>query len=81
MDAAAPSLEEVGVEMPLQGADAVAGGGGDAELLAGRHEAPVAGGGLEEAQAVEGFSRERQDKFIDTNEFVQQSKTSLLATS
>ena len=29
------------------------GGGGDAELLAGQGEAPVAGGGLEEAQAVE----------------------------
>ena len=28
-------------------------GGGDAELLAGQHEALVAGGGLEEAQAVE----------------------------
>ena len=52
--AAPPSLEELGVEMLLQGADAVAdGGGGDAELLAGQHEALVAGGGLEEAQAVE----------------------------
>ena len=29
------------------------GGGGNAELLAGQHEALVAGGGLEEAQAVE----------------------------
>ena len=54
VDAAAPSLEQLGAEMLLQGADAVAdGGGGDAELLAGQHEALVAGGGLEEAQAVE----------------------------
>ena len=54
VDAAAPALEQLGVEMLLQGADAVAdGGGGDAELLAGQHEALVAGGGLEEAQAVE----------------------------
>ena len=37
--------------MALQGADAVAGGG--AVLLAGQHEALVAGGGFEEAQAVE----------------------------
>ena len=52
--AAAPSLEQLGVEMLLQGADAVAdGGGGNPELLAGQHEALVAGGGLEEAQAVE----------------------------
>ena len=41
--------------MALQHADAVAdGGGGEAELLAGQHEARVLGGGLEEAQAVEG---------------------------
>ena len=53
VDGAAPSLEQLGVEMPLQGADTVAGGGGDTELLAGRHEAPVARGGLEEAKAVE----------------------------
>ena len=40
--------------MLLQGADAVAdGGGGNAELLAGQHEALVAGSGLEEAQAFE----------------------------
>ena len=52
--APAPALEELGVEMLLQGADAVAdGGGGDLEFLAGEHEALVAGGGLEEAQAVE----------------------------
>ena len=52
--APAPSLEELGVQMLLQGADAVGdGGGGDLELLAGQHEALVAGGGLEEAQAVE----------------------------
>ena len=52
--APAPAFEELGVEMLLQGADAVGdGGGGDAELLAGQHEALVAGGGLEEAQAVE----------------------------
>ena len=54
VDAAAPPLEQLGVEMLLQGADAVAdGGGGDAELLAGLHEVLVPGGGLEEAQAVE----------------------------
>ena len=54
VDAAAPALEQRGVEMLLQGADAVAdGGGGHPELLAGEHEALVAGGGLEEAQAVE----------------------------
>ena len=54
VDAAPPALEERGAEMALQGADAVAdGGGGDAELLAGQHEALVPGGGLEEAQAVE----------------------------
>ncbi len=48
--APAPALEQLGVEMLLQGADAVAdGGGGDAEFLAGQHEALVAGGGLEEA--------------------------------
>ena len=52
--APAPSLEELGVQMLLQGADAVGdGGGGDPELLAGQHEALVPGGGLEEAQAVE----------------------------
>ena len=56
VDTAAPALEQLGVEMLLQGADAVADGGaaaGDAELLAGQHEALVAGGGLEEVQAVE----------------------------
>ena len=53
MHAPAPSLEQFGAQMLLQGADAVAdGGGGDAELLAGQHEALVAGGGLEEAQVV-----------------------------
>ena len=52
--AAPAALEELGVEMHLQGADAVADGGrGDAELLGGADEAPVAGGGLEEAQAFE----------------------------
>ena len=41
--------------MALQHADAVGDGGrGDAELLGGADEAPVPGGGLEEAQAVEG---------------------------
>ena len=41
--------------MVLQHADAVGDGGrGDAELLGGADEAPVAGGGFEEAQAVEG---------------------------
>ena len=51
VDAAAPSLEELGVEMILQGAAAVAdgGGGADGELLAGQHEALVAGGGLAES--------------------------------
>ena len=54
VDAAPPALEQRGVEMLLQGADAVAdGGGGYPELLAGSHEALVPGGGLEEAQAVE----------------------------
>ena len=55
--AAAPPLEELGAEMALQHADAVGDGGrgrGDAELLGGADEAPVPGGGLEEAQAVEG---------------------------
>ena len=52
--AAAPALEELGAEMLLQGADAVGdGGGGDAELLAGKDEALVPGGGLEESQAFE----------------------------
>ena len=52
--AAPPTLEQLGVEMLLQGADSVAdGGGGDAELLAGEGEALVPGGGLEEAQAFE----------------------------
>ena len=51
VDAAAPALEERGAEMAFQGADAVAGGG--AVLLAGQQEALVAGGGFEEAQAVE----------------------------
>ena len=52
--------------MLLQGADAVAdGGGGDAELLAGQHEALMAGGGLEEAQTVErgaGGARRRSER-------------------
>ncbi len=53
--AAPPALEQLGVEMLLQGADAVAdGGGGDAELVGGKGEALVPGGSLEEAQAVEG---------------------------
>ena len=48
------ALEQLGVEMLLQGADAVAdGGGGDAELVGGKGEALVPGGGFEEAQAVE----------------------------
>ena len=48
VDAAPPALEERGAEMALQGADAVADrGGGDAELLAGQHEALVPGGGLD----------------------------------
>ena len=52
--AAPPSPEELGAEMALQHADAVGDGGrGYAELLGGADEAPVAGGGLEEAQAVE----------------------------
>ena len=55
VDAAAPSLEELGVQMLLRGADAVGDGGrGDAELLGGADETPVPGGGFEEAQAVEG---------------------------
>ncbi len=55
VDAPAPSLEELGAEMVLEHADAVGDGGrGDAELLGGADEAPVAGGGFEEAQAVEG---------------------------
>ena len=54
VDAPAPSLELLGVQMLFQGADPVAdGGGGDVELLAGQHEALVPGGGLEEAQAFE----------------------------
>ena len=41
--------------MAFQHADAVGDGGrGDAELLGGADEAPVPGGGFEEAQAVEG---------------------------
>ena len=54
VDAPAPSLEQLGVQMLFQGADPVAdGGGGDVELLAGQHEALVPGGSLEEAQAFE----------------------------
>ena len=53
--ASAPSLEELGAQMALQHADAVGDGGrGDPELLAGMGEAAEPGGGLEEAQAVEG---------------------------
>ena len=49
-----PPLPWTNFSPPFPGADAVAdGGGGDAELLAGQHEALVVGGGLEEAQAVE----------------------------
>ena len=65
--AAAPSLEQLGAEMALQHVDTVGDGGrGDAELLAGMGEAPVAGGGFEEAQAVErrqgyhGFGRRKR---------------------
>ena len=62
VDAAAPALEQLGAEMLLQGADAVAdGGGGDAELLTGQHEALVADGGLEEAQAFERWQVEHDD--------------------
>ena len=47
--------EQLGAEMALQHADAVGDGSrGEAELLAGADEAPVAGGGLEESQALEG---------------------------
>ena len=47
--------------MALKHADAVADGGrGDAELLGGTDEAPVAGSGLEEAQAVEGRQRNHE---------------------
>ena len=45
--------EQLGAAMALQHADAVAGGGGDAELLAGEGEPLVPGGGLEDAQALE----------------------------
>ena len=55
VDAAPPALEELGAEMALQHADAAGDGGrGDAELLAGMGESAEPGGGLEEAQAVEG---------------------------
>ena len=48
------AFEELGPEMLFQGANAVAhGGGGDAELLAGKDIALVSGGGFEEAQAFE----------------------------
>ena len=61
VDAAALALEELGAQMLLQGADAVADGvRGDAELLGGADEAPVAGSGLEEAQAVEGRQRNHE---------------------
>ena len=47
--------------MALKQADAVADGGrGDAELLSGADEAPVAGSGLEEARAVEGRQRNHE---------------------
>ena len=59
--AAAPPLEELGAKMALKHADAVADGGrGDAELFGGAEEAPVAGGGLEEAQAVERRQRNHE---------------------
>ena len=49
-----PALEERGAQMLLEAADAVADrGGSDAELPAGEHEALVARGGLEEAQAFQ----------------------------
>ena len=52
--AAAPSLEELGAKMALEHADAVGDGGRcDAEFLASMGEAPMPGGGLEKAQAVE----------------------------
>ena len=51
----APAPKELGAEMALQHADAVGDvGRGDAELPGGADEAPVAGGGFEETQAVEG---------------------------
>ena len=54
LHAAGAAVEELSVEMLLQGADAVGdGGGGDAEFLPRLGEALVAGGGLEEAQAFE----------------------------
>ena len=59
--AAAPSLEELGAKMAFQHADAVGDGGrGDAEFLGGAEEAPVTGGGLEEAQAVERRQRNHE---------------------
>ena len=57
-DAARAADEEGGLEMVFEHADAVGdGGGGDAEFGAGLGEALMAGGGLEEAQAVEGGQR------------------------
>ena len=44
VDAAAPSLEELGVEMPLQGADAVA-GGGEAQAVERREGITIRGAG------------------------------------
>ena len=53
--AADAALEQGGAQVLLQHAHAVGdGGGGDAEFLASAGEALVAGGGLEEAQAVQG---------------------------
>ena len=54
MDAAVTAGEQRGAEMVFQHADAVGDGRrGDAELLGGKHETLVPGGGLEESQAVE----------------------------
>ena len=53
--AAVAAVEEGRADVLFQHADAVGdGGGGDAELPGGAHEALVAGGGVEEAEAVEG---------------------------
>ena len=48
------AVEQRGAEMVFEHPDAVGDGGGrDAELLGGAHETLVAGGGIEEAEAVE----------------------------
>ena len=54
-DAASAADKELGSQIVFEQTDAVGdGGGGDAELVCGAGEALVPGGGLEEAQAVEG---------------------------